>query len=176
LATKNTLGYLPRLPQILAAFPQATIFIVVRNPFATIASWMTSPDLEEAGVMEEDEFAGLDSPFLSEEQRQQLFELQRINDPAMKRAAYWGYFAGLANTHAEQVHIFRYEDMIENPAAVLKYAHARLFPGIDLELPDINLHHQERQAQEMLNEWDKECIRTICGNKAVVFDYHLYES
>jgi len=32
-------------------------------------------------------------------------ELQRVNDLAMKRAGLWDYFATLANTYAEQVHM-----------------------------------------------------------------------
>jgi lipopolysaccharide biosynthesis glycosyltransferase len=175
LATKHTLGYLPRLNSILATFPQATVFIVVRNPFETIASWMAAPSLRETTVIEQDEFAGIASPFLSEAQRQPLLEVQRLNDPAMKRAGLWEYFAGLVDTHAEGVHVFRYEDMIENPAAVLKFAYEKLFPGLDCELPEITLNYQERKAHGMLTAWDQECIRAICGNKAVAFDYHLYE-
>jgi hypothetical protein len=104
-----------------------------------------------------------------------LAELQRVDDPAMKRAGLWDYFAGLTNTHAEQVHIFRFEDMIEGPATVLKYAYQRLFPDREYKLPNIDPGNQVQEFEKALADWKKECIRAICSNNAGAFHYQLYK-
>ncbi len=177
LATKNTLGYLTHLERICRAFPQATIFVLVRHPFETIVRWMDLPDLRDAGFIEKDDWAGLAAPFLSSAQRDSLGELQRLDDAAMKRAGLWDYFSGLARLHAEPVHIIRYEDLLANPFAVLRHACGCLFPGRKVELPerDFPARRGELAPAGALTEWDKECIRAICSNNAGAFDYHLYE-
>jgi len=175
LATQQTLGYLPRLEEIQKTFPEATIFVIVRNPFATIASWMALPHLQDGKIVEQDEWTGMHAPHLSPDQQEHLAALHGVDDPAMKRAGLWDYFAGLANTHAEQIHILSYESIIENPRAVLEHAYKRLFPGLDFEWPNIDLHHIEHEAHGMLTEWDKECIRAACSNNAGAFGYNLYE-
>jgi len=176
LATTSAWYYLSWLPQLLEAFPQATVFLLVRHPFATIASWMNSSDLSEARFIDEDTHAGIRGTFLSEEQCRHLAELRGVDDPAMKRAGLWEYFSGLAGTHAEQVHIFRYEDLLEAPAALLRHAYQSLFPGADFDPAIPRLPDRDGASNEKLAEWDKECIRTICNNHAGLFGYNLYES
>jgi hypothetical protein len=178
LATQNTLGYLSHLERLVAAFPQATVFVMVRHPFGAVARWLNQPTLGEAKFIEEDKLAGITAPFLRREQRDSLGELQRLADVAMKRAGLWDYFSGLARLHAKPVQIFRYEDLRENPSEVLRHAYGCLFPGGEVELPDMDLRAAKpRKAGPagVLTAWDKECIRAICSNNAGAFDYHLYE-
>ncbi|MDZ7359714.1 MAG: sulfotransferase [candidate division KSB1 bacterium] len=177
LAAKNTLGFLTHLERIAGAFPEATIFVLVRHPFDTIARWMAVPPLREAEFIDKDDWAGIDAPFLSGAQRHSLGELQRLPDLAMKRAGLWDYFSGLARLHAEPVHIIRYEDLRANPPAVLRHAYGCLFPGRALELPELDFSAPRSALAPagVLTEHDQECIRAICSNNAGVFDYYLYE-
>jgi hypothetical protein len=148
---------------------------MVRHPFGAVARWLNQPALGEAKFIEEDELAGIAAPCLRHEQRESLGELQRLADVAMKRAGLWDYFSGLARLHAEAVQIFRYEDLRENPAAVLQCAYGRLFPDGEVDLPDMDLRSREPAPAGALTAWDKECMRAICSNNAGAFDYHLYE-
>ncbi len=175
LATQNSLYYLSWLPTILKTFPQAMIFILVRHPFETISGWSKTPELNDAKFIDEDAQGGMNDPLLSDEQKRHLSELRDVADPAMKRAGVWDYFSILANTHAQQVHIFRYEDVIGHPKSVLRYACEKLFPGHVVNLPEMNLQKHEAVLIDNLSEWDKECIRAIGSHNAGVFGYHLYE-
>jgi hypothetical protein len=92
----------------------------------------------------------------------------------MKRAGLWDYFSGLANLHADAVHIIRYEDLQANPEAVLQHAYSCLFPERELDLSRMNLHSRESAPLQALTAWDKECLRAICSNNAGAFGYQLY--
>jgi hypothetical protein len=175
LATQHEAGCLAHLETLLKIFPLARVFIAVRNPLAAISSWMNWPPLKRAELIEDDRLAGIYAPALAEDRRQQLAELQKLDDPAMKRAGLWNYFAGLANTHDERIQIVRYEDMIENPAAVLEHLGETLFPGQNVELPNVEPRFQEQEAGEMLAEREIECIRAACSYSAGAFGYNLYE-
>lgn len=175
LATKHTLGYLSHLERMVEAFPHATFFVMVRHPFDTIAHWLKQPAYGEARFIEEDELAGVAATSLRTAQRESLAELQHLHDVAMQRAGLWDYFSDLARLHAPVVHIFRYEDLHENPAAVLQHAYGCLFPARELDLSRINFQRNEHAATNSLTVWDKECIRAICSNNAGAFGYQLYD-
>ncbi len=175
LATQHTLGYISRLGEISRTVPRATVFVMVRHPFGAIRNWMLSSYLREGKILEDDEWVGMTARYLSEDQREHLSELRGVTDPVLKRAGLWDYFALLANTHAPQIHILRYEDLLDKPAAVLKYAFERLFPGQDFEMPSLDLRNKEPEAHYKLTEWEKECIRAVCSYNAGAFGYNLYE-
>lgn len=175
LATQHGAGCLANLEALLKVFPQAMVFIAVRNPLATIADWMNAPALQTAGWREDDSLSGIHAPAFAEDQRQQLAEVQKLEDTAMQRAGLWNYFAGLANTHDERIHIVRYEDMLENPAAVLAFVGEALFPGQNLELSNVEPHIQEREEGRTLSQWEVECIRVACSYSAGAFGYNLYD-
>ncbi|MDZ7359715.1 MAG: hypothetical protein ONB46_03160 [candidate division KSB1 bacterium] len=175
-ATQHGAGCLANLEALLKVFPQALVFIAVRNPLAAIADWMNSPALQTAGLIEHDRLAGIHAPALAEDQRQQLAEVQKLEDVAMQRAGLWNYFAGLANTHDERIHIVRHEDMLENPGAVLAFVGETLFPGQNLEVAKVAPPFPEPEQTRTLAKWEVECIRAACSYSAGAFGYNLYAS
>jgi hypothetical protein len=174
LATQHEASCLAHLDALLKIFPEAMVFIVVRNPMATIAQWRNVPGLKQAGMIETDRLAGIHAPGLAENRQQQLAELQKLDEPMMQRAGLWNYFAGLADTHDERIQIFRYEDLIANPRAVLEHLGATLFPGQNFKLPDLEPRLQEQDAGAAMTERERECIRAACSYSAGAFGYNLY--
>lgn len=173
LTAANSLHFLTWLQHILQSFPQAAVFVLVRHPFETVASWMNQPALWQAAFIDEDEQAGVAGPLLRDEQRRHLAALQGVADAAMKRAGLWDYFAALAHQHEERIQIFRYEDLVSKPAAVLEHAYRGLFPDAKAVAPP-DLSIRNGQPGKEMAEWDRECLRVICSNYAGLWGYDLY--
>ena len=175
LATQHAASCLAHVEALLKTIPEALVFILVRNPLTTLAQWSDSPALKNAGLLETDRLAGVHAPNLAEHRRQQLAELQKLNEPMMRRAGLWNYFAGLADTHDERIQIIRYEDVLEHPAVVLAHLGATLFAGQELALPNVDAHFQKKEdGTATLTEQERECLRAACSYNAGAFDYDLY--
>jgi hypothetical protein len=58
---------------------------------------------------------------------------------------------------------------------VLEHLGETLFPGQNVELPNVEPRFQEQEAGEMLAEREIECIRAACSYSAGAFGYNLYE-
>lgn len=175
LATQHAASCLAHVDALLKTFPDALLFILVRNPLTTLVQWSTSPSLKNAGLLETDRLAGVHAPNLAEHRQQQLAELQKLDEPMLRRAGLWNYFAGLADTHDERIQIIRYEDVLEHPAAVLAHFRAPLFAAQDVELPNVAPRLQEKEELgATLTEQERECIRAACSYSAGAFGYNLY--
>jgi hypothetical protein len=167
---------LPRLQALAEAFPEASIFVLVRNPFETIQCWKRSPHLLSVPSAADDSWAGLNPAHLDEEQRNHWLSLRALGDIALQRAGLWDCLAALADTHADNIHILRYEDMQQHPQGMMRYVYATLFPTTDVDLPDLSLPPaRPSAARGGLSAWEIACIQAICTRTAGIFDYNLYD-
>ena len=111
LATKNTLMYLARLPQIAHVMSGAVIVACVRNPFDTIASWKGIGHLAGATV-EKFRVGYLGDPGLCEAAQSRFTGIAGTASPELKRALLWRHFAELILESRRYLHIVRYEDLV----------------------------------------------------------------
>lgn len=168
LVVMNTPEALLRLEQIVEDDPAALVFIFVREPVATIASWTASPDLKESMKH---------AAPLTEEQEQHLAQLENMPEGIMKHAGRWDYFATLTDVAGERVHILRYEDLTSAPLVTLEHVRQLLMLERKHDWPKFeHVHNHNAEARERLTAWEQECVRAICANHAGKFGYELYES
>lgn len=165
-----------RVDEILKNDPEAMILIWVRDPFAAIAAWRALPSAHTNRLSALLEGVAREAPFLAEEQQKYLAALQEVQDPAMKQAGLWNFFAHLAHTHDERILILRDEDWRENPAAVWKHAVERMLPLPAPPLPEVCPDNPEPQAPAALTEWERECIKAACSYLAGALGYNLYDA
>ena len=166
LGTKNPLAYLTRLQTIRRVFPGAHILILVRHPYYTIGSWKrTFPHLRDATIRESAVFK-----FADEWQRRHLGELAVIEDSSIRRASLWKYLATQITACAEPDMVIRYEDLIVNPSQYLRQTYERFFSntGINAVPP---LMTRNEIYRDTIDENEKFCIRSICGDSAAGFGY-----
>jgi len=167
LATKNTLAYMARLPQLKQVLPHAPIIACIRHPLDTIASWKTSfPHLKHAQVVDFP-VGSLNDPFLSGWQRHQLAEIAATPNEALKRALLWRYLAEIVLTNAHQLIIVRYEELVTQPVKVLK----TILESIP-HAPRLPRHNQisastVRQKREVLDDDDLQAVNDICRESAI---------
>jgi hypothetical protein len=167
LATKNTLAYMARLPQLKQVLPHAPIIACIRHPLDTIASWKTSfPHLKQAKVTEFP-IGSVNDPLLSGGQREQLAEIAATPNEALKRALLWRYLAELILTHAHQLLIVRYEELVTEPVKVLNTI-LKTIPNA----PTLRGKHgirasSVRQKREVLDEADLQAVNDICRESAI---------
>jgi len=176
LWTKNTMSYAMRLPQIRDVMPDAAIVACVRNPFDTIASWIsTFPHLRDAAV----ERFPVGSPsdrFLDARQREQIAAIGACDDPPLRRALLWRHLAETLLVNRHHVLLVRYEDLAADPAAAM----ARILRAVPHLSFASDLGHlgpsQPRVARRAgLTEADVAAIRCTCGDLARELGYDLDE-
>ena len=174
LWTKNTMSYAMRLPQIRDVMPEAAIVACVRNPFDTIASWIsTFPHLRDAAV----ERFPVGSPsdrFLDARQREQLAAIAACDAPPLRRALLWRHLAETLLVNRHHVLLVRYEDLVADPATSM----ARILGAVPHLSSAGDLGHlrpaQPRVGRRAgLTEADVEAIRSICGDMARELGYDL---
>lgn len=176
LATKNTLAYMARLPQLKQVLPHAPIIACIRHPLDTIASWKTSfPHLKQASVANFP-VGHVNDPFLPPWQRQRLAEIAATSEDAVKRALLWRYLAECLLTHANQIILLHYEEVVSQPTQVLQtllkqipnapsgYNMAKITPSI------------VRQKREVLDALDVQAIGDICSQYAFELGYEKFSS
>ncbi|HEW97201.1 MAG TPA: sulfotransferase, partial [Beggiatoa sp.] len=147
LATKNTLAYMARLPQLKQVLPNAPIIACIRHPLDTIASWKTSfPHLKQAQVVDFS-VGSLNDPFLSGSQRHQLAEI--------------------ILTNAHQLIIVRYEDLVTQPVKVLKTILASIPHAPNLPRRNQISASTVRQKREVLDDDDLQAVNDICRESAI---------
>lgn len=173
LATKNTLGYLARLPYLLDAMPEATFIACVRNPFDTIASWKTTFNHLSGATVRELRLGYLGDPCLSEAAQRRLHGVDEETRPEARRALFWSHLAQVILDHRDRVVIWRYEDVVADPEARLR----ALFDG----MPDAPAFEPltpfvpsaARSKRENLNELDRTAILEHTREAAASLGYTL---
>jgi hypothetical protein len=171
LATKNTLSYLARLPQLKQVLPQTPIIACVRHPIDTIASWKTSfPHLQQVEV-EKWPVGHLNDPLLAAWQRQYLAEIAATPQLAIKRALLWRYLAEIILMNAQQLHIIYYEELVTQPRQVLKKLLSQIPQAPSLPRTLKIQASTIRQRREVLDQTDMTAIFDICGENAVKLRY-----
>jgi hypothetical protein len=171
LATKNTLAYMARLPQLKQVLPHAPIIACVRHPLDTIASWKTSFSHLKHAAVAEFPVGHVNDPFLTQWQRQHLAEIATTPSDALKRALLWRYLAKIVLMNTHQLIVVRYEDLVIEPVKVLKtllqqIPNAPLLSGTNKIRPST-----VRQKREVLDEDDLQAIGELCGECMVELGY-----
>lgn len=171
LATKNTLAYLARLPQLRRALPQAVIAACVRHPLDTIASWKTSFSHLAAADLEAQAVGHSRDPLLSGAQRRRLEEVAATTSPALRRALLWRHLAELILENRSRLILLRYEDMVADPTAALNQLFTSMPTASRPILSASVAASSARFKREVLDDADLAAIRGICGQAAAELGY-----
>lgn len=173
LATKNTLAYLARIPHLRRVMPTALQVACVRHPLDTVASWKSSfPHLQRAQVQQFPVGHPTD-PLLSRWQQQRLAEIETNTCEAVKRALLWRYLAEYVLMNESGMLLIRYEDLVTEPAQLLKRILAKL-PHAPAYCPLLPiLPSTVRQQRMVLNIEDYQAVTDICGESALALGYDL---
>ncbi len=160
---------LPNLKKLAKERPDSAIFVLVKNPFDLIARWKTDGfDLQNSPSS-----VGIESSDLSDFWRAGFKNLAAQKKAEFCRAGLWDLFAQLADQHAENIHILRWEDIVERPEDIRIYV-SRVLELDENGLPAPPEMRDENFAGDELSEWEKECIRVVCTNTSGMFEYNLY--
>lgn len=173
LGVKNPLMFMARLPLLHRVMPHAVIVAVVRNPLDTIASWKNSfPHLSQVNLQSHPAGHSCDM-LLPDWQRSGLRQIENTSILAVKRALYWAYLAEQLLLSRSDIQLFRYEELVADPAM---HVH-----GILQAIPDappFELHHtleasRVRMQRHLLDSEDRAAIRDICAATASELGYDL---
>jgi hypothetical protein len=174
LATKNTLGYLARIPFLVRAMPGATFVACVRDPYSTIASWKgTFAHLREAAPRFRKGFAG--DKLMRPAAQERLEAMARTGSTELRRALLWAHLALLIlEDRGVFAHVFRYEDFVIDPAAQLQ-----MLLGQVPQAPPFRLRQPLKPSQPRasrvcnLTAADIEAIQSVCAETASAFGYDV---
>jgi hypothetical protein len=177
LATKNTLGYLARLPYLLHAIPHATFVACVRHPFSVIASWKeTFVHLRDADPRQfRKGFLG--DRLMSDQARERLAILAEAPDVETRRALLWRHLAMLISESREIfTRIFRYEDFVRDPESHFRSLLAGIpnAPDFSARAPFARSTPRTSRLSALTAE-ETEIIRRVCAEAAEPFGYNLNE-
>jgi len=172
VCTKNTLGYMARLPQLKQLFPHAPVFACVRHPLDTIASWQSSfPHLENANVRQ---FAvgHLDDPFLSAWQQQQLHSIADTPEVIRRRAMIWRYLAEWLLRNQPLVVLLHYETVVSQPVKTAQ----QILQTLPCELPldfiePPRASHIRHDKRQQLSAAETAIIAEVCQPIATQLGY-----
>lgn len=175
-ATKNTLAYLARLPQVAAALPEATCLACIRHPFDAVASWKsTFHNLTHAAVQSiRVGFVG--DPLLTEPGRERVAEIAATEPVERRRALFWRHLALLLLEAGPRVaEIIRYESLVGDPEGVMRRVWAGTIPAAPAfeplrPLEPSAVRHGRRGG---LTAADVAAIREVCGEVAIRFGYDV---
>jgi len=175
LATKNTLGYLARLPYLAQALPQASLIACLRDPHCTIASWKsTFPHLCNASVDTfRKGFRG--DQLMSEPARHRLDEIAQTADKELRRAFLWRHLVLLIH---ESRHLFakilRYEELVRAPEEQLRSFLAGVPSAPHFKLCQPLPASSPRTARaDNLTPKEAALITEVCADAARLFGYDL---
>jgi hypothetical protein len=173
LATKNTLGYLARLPYLLEAMPDALFIACVRNPLDTLASWKSTFNHLSGATVRELRLGYVDDPHLSSEARARLQRIDQESRLEVRRALFWSHLAHILLDHRDRLFVLRYEDMVADPQGRLEQVYAALkdAPPFVPEQPFVP--SSARSKRQVLNEQDYAAVLEHCGEVAACFGYDL---
>lgn len=171
LATKNTLAYLARLDGIMRLMPQARVLACVRHPLDTLASWKGTFAHLAKGDPTGLPVGGLADPYLPAHLRQGLQALLQLDQPAMRRAAWWSLLANEILRWRGRIEVVRYEDLVAEPAATIQRALGPLGPAAGesaAPLPPSKVRTTRRSA---LDAGDWQAVASLCASVAEAFGY-----
>ena len=171
LATKNTLAYLARLEGILRVMPHAHVVACVRNPVDTLASWKgTFAHLAE-GDPTVLPVGGLADPFLPAHLRDGLQAVVRLDDPAMRRAAWWCLLAEEILRWRDRIAIVRYEDLVADPANGMRQVLGPLASAAGGPVTPMQPSTIRTARRKVLDTADWRAVETLCAGVAESFGY-----
>lgn len=173
LATKNTLAYLARLPQLRRALPRAAIVACVRHPFDTVASWKRSfPHLASAD-MERQALGHSRDELLGEPARRRLREIAAAEAPALRRALLWRHLAELILDSRPLLTLLRYEALAARPEETLRGLMLSIAPGRPFAPSAPLPASAPRCRRENLDAEDIAALRGVCAQTAAELGYDL---
>jgi hypothetical protein len=173
LWTKNTLAYLARLAQLADVMPWAPVVACVRHPCDAIGSWIaTFPHLREAAV-EQFPIGGPGDPWIGAAARERLEAVAACGDPPLRRALLWRHLATTILERRGSLTIVRYEDLVADPAAVLRDLVGRLPGGPVATGLDALSASVPRRNRERLAGPDHDAIQATCADVARELGYEL---
>lgn len=120
LGTKNTLVYSCNLPILLDMGYR--VFVSVRHPFDTIASWRRSSEnhlrhLQSASIPA---FKRIEKSILGEDKEREYLRLDSMRKGSLERhCALWNFLASLYIDAGQQISIVRYEQLVARPAETM---------------------------------------------------------
>jgi len=175
LATKNTLGYLARLPNLALAMRDAVRLACIRNPFDTIASWKgTFGHLAGASVRDfRRGYCG--DQLLRDSARQRLEEIDAEDRGEVKRALLWTHLATLINEDRHSLaQVVRYEDLVVDPERMLQQLLHQI-PGSLAFVPKSPFQPTSARRNRLigLTKDDIAAIRRECRETAESFGYDV---
>nr|WP_256586833.1 sulfotransferase [Pseudomonas sp. A46] len=164
LGTKNTLGYLSRLPLIRRVMPDALLVVTIRHPYDSLDSWSrTFQHLRHADVSSQP-FGNPDDLSLTGWQRKALIEILDTKFLPLKRALWWRYLAQQVLEAAEFSQVLRYEELVECP----RESTSRLLEGT------LTLSRDWFSWQDGLSELDEQdLVANVVCDVAEQFQYIL---
>jgi hypothetical protein len=171
LATKNTLAYLARLPQLRRVMPKAKIVVCVRHPLDTIASWKTTfAHLANADVNAFPVGQPQDTQ-LPACARQRLEEIAQTPSLALRRALLWRHLAELILDNRDRVLLLRYEDMVTRPRDALSQILAGASVSLRPKPGALLAPSAVRSKRDSLDAADEHAIRSVCAQVAAELGY-----
>ncbi|MND25621.1 hypothetical protein D3C80_160560 [compost metagenome] len=132
LGTKNTLGYLSRLPLIRKVMPQATLIAAIRHPYDSLSSWANTFEHLRLAAVERQPLGHPDDPCLTGWQRKALLAIAGSDCLPVKRALWWRYLALQLEDACGYIQLLRYEDLVQAPQDTLDaLLNSRLLPSAE---------------------------------------------
>ena len=171
LATKNTLAYLARLPELLRVMPEARIVVCVRNPMDTIASWKTTFDHLSKADVNSFPVGNPQDNHLAVPALNRLAEIAHTSALPLRRALLWRHLAELILENRDRILLVRYEELVSRPTEILQEIldASSSALGVDLTAPvALSAARTKRYA---LDAGDLSAIRSICGHAAAELGY-----
>ena len=121
MGSKNTLGYLMRLPDLQRVMPDARIVACVRDPVATIHSWIRSFGHLREGDIGRFPVSLAQSTVLAPSLLEDLRTIEAVDDPVLRRPLIWRMLAGwLLRILNDDIVLLRYEDLTEDPVGAVE--------------------------------------------------------
>jgi len=174
LGTKNPLMYMARLPWLHQLMPDSKIVALIRHPLDTIASWKNSfKHLAQVSIHQLP--AGhAEDKLLQDWQRQKLFQIEKTDNLALKRALFWAYLAEQLYISRNFLLVIRYEDLMSNPELHLKKIFNSI-TGLPAEIRPTQAVSPSkiRCNRSILDEEDRIAIYEVCEKIASKFGYYL---
>jgi hypothetical protein len=171
LATKNTLAYLARLDGIMRLMPQAHVLACVRHPLDTLASWKGTFAHLAKGDPASLPVGGLADPYLPAHLRQGIEALLQMDEPAMRRAAWWSLLANEILRWRGRIVVVRYEDLVAAPAATIERALGLLHPAAGEPAAPLQPSRVRLTRRQALDASDWQAVASLCASPAEAFGY-----
>lgn len=167
LGSKNTLAYTSALDHLLQlGWP---IIAMVRHPLDSLASWRnTFGHLAHAQV---DQIAVTNPDYggWRNWQRKALLEIAQQNDAAVRRVLLWRMLARTFIQARDDILLWRYEDLVNDPAAHLEQINRRLgYSSVDLPEPS-----SLRARTKHYDEQERDLLGDLCGAELRALSYQL---